>query len=88
MNLIIFLPQVLESVHKLYEYKAFDIILFYPDLQKVLLFYRKHSITSFFEKKAENAVKDKKKDKRFTTEIHVMPTVSIQLLASKSSKEN
>lgn len=87
MNLIIFLPQALESVHKLYEYKAFDLNSILPRPAKVLLFYQKHSITSSFEK-AENAVKDKKKDKRFTTEIHVMPTVGIRLLASKSSKEN
>ena len=60
MNLIIFLPQALENVHKLYEYKAFDLILFYPDLQKVLLFYQKHSITSSFEKRQKTPLKTKR----------------------------
>ncbi len=50
MNLIIFLPQALESVHKLYEYKAFDLNSILPRPAKVLLFYQKHSITSSFEK--------------------------------------
>jgi len=37
MNLIIFLPQALESVHKLYEYKAFDLNSILPRPAKSLI---------------------------------------------------